>query len=384
MLAGFFNKTVIDVGQSMLLVRHGPIPWPGNRRLSTADVTQLYCEEKTSRRRNCDTSTETGRGLIGPQRGAILLDDSPRSTEEVAMRTPPWFAAALVLFVLPSPGSSQPTLASLWPNPDGMRWDYRITASNSPDSSGNFTSDAMLQLSGTAQTAGGTAQVLLAGHGLAPLPAAAGGRDPLLRSIWRARPDLRPAIEARYGKPTDDRIWWPLLLHDGYFMKTAVSLQMWQPDWNHATWTYLHNDLRVGATFTHQLIPELADNVFLHGTVEAVDASVATLVGTFEHAVRMRYVIDYGWADRVDESGRWIGRFRGETRGHVHFVPDLGPVEMLEDFLPYVEVDCGMNDCPPEWTAHLGESVQTLTLSLTRTPVSVVQASWSRVKALYE
>lgn len=55
MLAGFFNKTVIDVGQGMLHVRHGPFPWPGNRNLSAADVTQLYCEEKTSRGENSFT-----------------------------------------------------------------------------------------------------------------------------------------------------------------------------------------------------------------------------------------------------------------------------------------------------------------------------------------
>lgn len=299
------------------------------------------------------------------------------------MRIPPRFTAALLLFVLPSPASSQPTLGSLWPNPDGMRWDFQISATNSSDPSRNFISDAMMQLSGTSETAGGKAQVLIAGHGLAPLPAAAWGLDPLLRSVWRARPDLRPAIEARFGKPSDERIWWPLLLHDGYFMKTAASLQMWQPDWSHATWTYLRDDLTVGATFTHQLVPELADNVFLHGTVEAVDASVTTLVGAFEHAVRMRYVIDYGWTDGTDDRGNVVGRFRGETRGHVHYVPDIGPAEMLEDFLPYVEVDCGMNDCPPEWVGLLGQSLQTLTLSLTRTPVGVAQKSWSQVKALY-
>ena len=106
-------------------------------------------------------------------------------------------------------GSSQPTLESLWPNRDGTRWDYRISSTNAPDPSRNFTADAMLQLTGTAETAGGQAQVLVASHGLAPKPGAVGGLDPLLRAIWRARPDLRPAIEARYGKPSGDRIWWP-------------------------------------------------------------------------------------------------------------------------------------------------------------------------------
>jgi hypothetical protein len=111
---------------------------------------------------------------------------------------------------------------------------------------------------------------------------------------------------------------------------------------------------------------------------------VTTLAGNFEHAVRMGYIIDYGWADGLDENQNFIGRFRAETRGHVHFVPEVGPVDLLEDFIHFVEIDCGPTACPQEWIDQLGVSVQTLTLSLTRGPVSVEPMSWASVKRLFQ
>jgi hypothetical protein len=115
-----------------------------------------------------------------------------------------------------------------------------------------------------------------------------------------------------------------------------------------------------------------------------VDATVTTQAGSYDHAVRMGYVVDYGLSEATDQDGTPLGIFyRAESRGHVHYVPDVGPVELLEDFLPYVEVDCGPNPCPPEWSDHLGESEQTQTLSLVREPVAVVARSWSEIKQLY-
>ncbi len=42
-LAGFLNSTNIDVDATTLTVRHGPVPWLGNRRISNDAITQLYC-----------------------------------------------------------------------------------------------------------------------------------------------------------------------------------------------------------------------------------------------------------------------------------------------------------------------------------------------------
>jgi hypothetical protein len=239
-----------------------------------------------------------------------------------------------------------------------------------------------LQLLGQVETPGGTAQVLIGEHELPSDQDAAPVRDPLLRALWRARPDLRTAIATR-NELASGSSWWPLLLHDGWFMKNATNIQMWQPSWTHPTWTYLTNDLSVGATFTQQLVPELADNVFLHGTVTGIDATVSTIAGTFEHAVKMSYRIDYGWSEGTDANNNVIGRFRGETPGHVHYVPGVGPVDMLEDFIPYVEIDCTPNACPVDWQSYLGVSLATKTLSLTGLPVSIETRTWTQIKNLY-
>jgi hypothetical protein len=291
-----------------------------------------------------------------------------------------WIGVAALL--APGAAFAQPTLDSLWPNADGLRWEYEFSYTSVIEPA--FATPATLWLDGTVQTAGGTAQVLRGEHLAPSKPFDGPALDPLLAAIWRARPDLRVAIEARTGaSPAGTSVWWPLLLHSGYFMKNPTNIQMWQPDWDHPTWTYLTDDLTVGATFTHQLVPELADDVSLHGTVESIDASVTTADGTFEHAVRMGYVIDYGWSVATDEIGNVLGMYRGETRGHVHFVPGIGPVALIEDYVMFAEIDCSPNTCPQEWVDQLGEIVQTFALSLTRRPVAVAQASWSNVKSLY-
>jgi hypothetical protein len=292
-----------------------------------------------------------------------------------------WLCGLLVA----APAAGQPALDTLWPNDDGLRFAYRYTWHDAMLGL-DHASAAYLQLEGTALTAGGEAQVLLAEHG--DLPAAARAGDPgvggLLGLVWRARPDLRPALAGRVAAAKDAQAMWrPNLLHGGFFLKSAAAVQMWQEDWNHATWTYLTGDLTPGATFVHQLLPELADDIFLHGTVGAVGVGVTTLAGSFEDAVRVDYLIDLGLATNTDEMGELVGVVHAEVRGHVHYVPDVGPVELLEEFLPYVTVDCGENDCPPEWTAWLGQVVRTQTLSLSQAPVPTADASWGGVKSLY-
>jgi hypothetical protein len=300
----------------------------------------------------------------------------------------------LGVFIIPcalllpcSDAVAQPTLESLWPNGDGLRWDYEFAMTSHFGAEENFTAPAMMQLLGTAETAGGTAQILIAEHGQGPGAIATPALEPLLRAVWRARPDLRTAILARYGSSAVTEVpppWYPLFLHPGCFMKDPTKIQMWRPDWNQPAWTYLEDNLTPGATFTQQLVPELADDVYLHGTVEAVDVTVTTQARTYEHAVRMGYVIDYGWGEEPNPDGDPVSfLFRTESRGHVHYVPDVGPVELLEDFLPYVQIDCGTDPCPPEWTDHLGQSAQTLTLSLVREPVAVDARSWTEIKQLY-
>jgi hypothetical protein len=45
----FLNKTVVRVSSGELSVRHGPVPFPGNKTVLTSDLKQLFCTEKMHR-----------------------------------------------------------------------------------------------------------------------------------------------------------------------------------------------------------------------------------------------------------------------------------------------------------------------------------------------
>lgn len=51
-LAGFLNRTIIALNPRDFLVRHGPLPWIGNRELRSDDIAQLFCQEEVNHRRN--------------------------------------------------------------------------------------------------------------------------------------------------------------------------------------------------------------------------------------------------------------------------------------------------------------------------------------------
>jgi len=294
--------------------------------------------------------------------------------------------AVITLTALTPVASAQPSLASLWPNDNGMRWEFDYSyeeAEMPPYNEGlSFTSSAFLHLDGTHEIPGGLAQVLRGEHGGAPRHAkdAPPALPALWRAIWRARPDLRECIAARNGSASQDGAWEPLLLHPGYFVKTEQIIEMWQDEWNHPTWTYLENDITVGASFVHQLLPEFADDIFLYGTVAAIDATVSTIAGVFTDAVRMDYVIDLGWQIATNDQGDPVGRRRSEVAGYVHFGPEVGPLNMLEEFFPFAEIDWG----PVEWQDWLGVPVEIQTLSLTSMPVASRAMTWSGVKQLFE
>jgi hypothetical protein len=46
-LAGLLNRTVVEVTSEFLTVRHGPVPWFGNRRMRVAELERLSCERDT-------------------------------------------------------------------------------------------------------------------------------------------------------------------------------------------------------------------------------------------------------------------------------------------------------------------------------------------------
>ena len=44
-LAGYLNKTIIDVNFNSITIRHAPIPFWGNKKVSSKTVRQLYCKK---------------------------------------------------------------------------------------------------------------------------------------------------------------------------------------------------------------------------------------------------------------------------------------------------------------------------------------------------
>jgi hypothetical protein len=288
-----------------------------------------------------------------------------------------WIAMAFAALA-----QAQVPLAPLWPNDDGLRWDYDLHVVDLMDDL-DLDLAAFLSLEGTATTPGGEAQNLIAVQQelLADLPRSQPALPPILLAVWRGRPDLRSAIEARYGG-RDILAWYPTFLHGGYFMKSDEDIQMWQDGWSHPTWTYLEVPVITGHTFVQQLLPEIVDDIYLHGTVADTDAEVTTPAGQFTGAVKMDYLVDLGLATLVNEQGELIGTSHGEYRGYVHYVPQVGPVNLFEEFIPFVWADCP-GDCPPEIQDLVGVAIVTVSMDLRTQPIGQQRGSWGAVKLLY-
>jgi hypothetical protein len=86
-LCGFTNHTVLRVRNGVLSVRHGPLPWPGNKEVPTADIQQLYCEEQRNQGKNGVTYTYRLSAMLRSGKREVLMDgidspDVPRFVEE--------------------------------------------------------------------------------------------------------------------------------------------------------------------------------------------------------------------------------------------------------------------------------------------------------------
>lgn len=47
-VAGFLNKTIVEVSREGLTIYHTPLPWFGNKSIPVSDIAQLYREEIVS------------------------------------------------------------------------------------------------------------------------------------------------------------------------------------------------------------------------------------------------------------------------------------------------------------------------------------------------
>lgn len=86
-LTGFVNRTLFTVQDGVLTVKHGPLPWPGNRSITTADIQQLYCEERRHNGKNGPSYTYRLSAVLRGGTSLVVLDgldtpDIPRFVEE--------------------------------------------------------------------------------------------------------------------------------------------------------------------------------------------------------------------------------------------------------------------------------------------------------------
>ena len=72
-LAGFVNSTTVRIGKGVLRIRHGPLPWLGNRDLRGAEIDQLYCASKTSSSKNGTSTTYDVRAVLRSGKTLHLL-----------------------------------------------------------------------------------------------------------------------------------------------------------------------------------------------------------------------------------------------------------------------------------------------------------------------
>ena len=306
------------------------------------------------------------------------------------MRPAHLLAASCLVLLAPQGAFAQPApLSSYWPHEDGRLWFYDQRHEELLNGGGITDSQAKLWFEGTTVAPGGIDAQVLWGS-VASLPAARAVtvldagipsevRDPLLRRLWIARPDLRPGIlrnAATADCPTQAiPDWWPLLLTGGLaYVQTASEVAAWRCDVpSTRAWLWLTSDLTPGNTATLQLIPDLTDDVTLRLTVLGlVDATVPG--GMFHDCLHVDYVIDYGTSECTDDSGNPIGTSGYETRGFVRYAPGVGPIECLEEF--GIADATGTCDSTP-WP------IARSTLKLNAPSVPAKASSWGRVKSAY-
>ena len=184
--------------------------------------------------------------------------------------------------------------------------------------------------------------------------------DALRRRILTVRPDLREraaqlGLRAAAGEPGLRDDIEPLLLHGYAWEKTSEYIGTYNVAAELLAWKFLESDLAIGHEFTHQLLPDLDDDIWLHARIIA-QGTIVTPAGRFRKAVTCFYYIDYGVAGLTGDGPDILGYMRMLDYGTVSFAPEIGPVRSYER--KFVSVGDG---------GALGPGIGDLTVSLTAT-----------------
>lgn len=268
------------------------------------------------------------------------------------------------------PGLPRLTLENAWPNTDGSSWTYSLVQRtwseaplpiyDTPEEVPPITLDQAESLLTEAATGDSitteTARYFLQFDGMRAIPSgrmvqnlretispptlahrsAASGdvlESAFLARLARVRPDLEGRIRAR--RPVESGASAvlqpnaPLLLHGGAWEKSATAIGTYGDVDSLLGWKFLGAEPSVRSEFKFQLVPYIADDVFLLCRILR-STSVETAAGRFLGAVECLYLVDYGVSEAVGSEGIPLWSFRYFEYGTVTYVPDVGPVACLE------------------------------------------------------
>ena len=156
-----------------------------------------------------------------------------------------------------------------------------------------------------------------------------------LAQLRRARPDLAekalgPAIRAGLMVPLP-----PTFLFGGAFEKSDAYTGLYGDLDLDLAWKYLEADLDIGHEFILQLIPSLANDVYLQARVHA-KRFIDSQMGAPFHALEVIYMIDFGILELLNPDASLIGYSRAFSIGNIVYIADVGPVWSEERNLYFV------------------------------------------------
>lgn len=265
---------------------------------------------------------------------------------------------------VPPDATPAPTLDNVWPNEDGREWTYDYAGVLWDDMTtapmDSFSIDDVdsllalgpgpedvradeagvwrLQFDGTTTTDSGAEGQLLAGTFFDL-------EDEAMRREAEGRQDiLRRLVSRDRTAGLDRRAYGPgslFMSGDAAWVKTGEVIGGYGDLDTALSWKFLEADLAVGHTFTFQLVPSLADDVYLHAQIRSV-GDVETPRGTFENVVTVNYLIDQGLQQVTDEVGQVLAQTRAYRVARMQYAPEIGPIHCIErGFVPFLDEQPG-------------------------------------------
>jgi hypothetical protein len=91
-IAGFVNRTVVELTREELSIWFEPLPWLGEKKIKTADVKQLFCKQRFTRTKNGTRVTYQLYAVDRDDQQIKLLDglDSPDMAKFLEQQIESW------------------------------------------------------------------------------------------------------------------------------------------------------------------------------------------------------------------------------------------------------------------------------------------------------